>query len=470
MRPLQAALNCGLNPNNAFLLSALLLAPTLVVGQTASSLVRFHTNLGDIDVAMLTASAPLTVQNFLNYVNKGAYNNSVIHRSVQGFIIQGGGYTLQNHSLVAIPQDAPVVNEYSVSNGRGTLAIAKLGNDPNSATNQWFFNTADNAQILNNQNGGFTVFGRITNASGLAVMDKIAAVPVPNPGPLSAPFDQIPLMNYNGGTVTDDNFVQVLSITQLDNVPLPSISDAGIVTATNFGGFPYAAPASYIEIYGSYLGGDNKVWSNADFSNGNAPTTLGGVTVTVNNRPAYVNFVSPTQINVQIPGTTPTGGQVPVVVSYLGQSSAPAMLTVKQYAAGLLAPASFKVKDKQYVAAQHAVGGTFVSNGTIPGIPAAPAVRGETLLLYGIGFGPVTPSSTAIAGQVVRVPSTITTPLQIKIGDSPADVAYAGLITGLVGVYQFNITVPTTTPSGDVPLEVTFGGQTIPQTLWLSVK
>ena len=423
-----------------------------------------------MDVTLLSSAAPNTVANFLSYVDKGAYNNSIIHRSVTGFIIQGGGFQLQNHAAVAIPQDAPVVNEYGVSNTRGTIAMAKLGSDPNSATNQWFFNLTDNSQNLNNQNGGFTVFGRVLNTAGLAVMDKIAAVPVPSPGPFASPLDQIPLFNYGGGTVADENYVLISSITRLDNVPIPTIADNGVVTAGSFGGFQYAAPASYIEIFGSYFSNDSRGWGTADFSNGNAPTSLSGVSVTVNGRAAYVYFVSPTQVNVQIPGITPSGGQVPVVVTFQGQSSAPVMLTVKQYGAGLLAPPSFKVQDKQYAAAIHSGTGAFVSNGTIPGLAAAPAAPGETLLFYGIGFGNVTPSSTAIAGQIVRVNSTITTPSQINIGDTQAEVGYAGLVTGLVGVYQFNVRVPPDAPDGDRPIQVFLAGTLIPQTLWISVQ
>lgn len=452
------------------LLALTLLLPTLLSGQTAGTFVRFHTTLGDIDVTLLTGAAPNTVANFLKYVDRGSYNNSIIHRSAPGFIFQGGGFQLQNHTAVAIPQDAPVVNEYSVSNTRGTIAMAKLGSDPNSATNQWFFNETDNSQNLNNQNGGFTVFGRVLNSAGLAVMDKIAAVPVPSPSPFSSPLDEIPLFNYGGGAVQDENYVLVLSVTRLDDVPVPTISDNGIVTAGSFGGFPWAAPASYIEIFGSNLSTDSRGWTSTDFSNGNAPTSLSGVSVTVNSRPAYVYFVSPTQVDVQIPGITPSGGQVAVVVTSQGQSSAPALLTVKQYGAGLLAPPAFKIKDKQYVAAVHSGTGTYVSNGSIPGVMAAPAAPGETLFFYGIGFGPVTPSSTAIAGQIVRVNSVITTPLKFTIGDTQADVGYAGLVTLLVGLYQFNVRVPSDAPNGDLPLHVTLGDQDSPQTLWLPVQ
>ncbi|MEO7649508.1 MAG: peptidylprolyl isomerase, partial [Bryobacteraceae bacterium] len=124
--------------------------------------VRFNTTLGNIDVTLLTAAAPRTVANFLTYVNRGAFNNSIFHRSPPGFVIQGGGYQWQNN-LVEIPSDPPIRNEYSTSNTRGTLAMAKLGGMPNSATNQWFFNLGDNSRNLNNTNGGYTVFGRISN-------------------------------------------------------------------------------------------------------------------------------------------------------------------------------------------------------------------------------------------------------------------------------------------------------------------
>jgi cyclophilin family peptidyl-prolyl cis-trans isomerase len=171
---------------------------------------RFHTELGDIDVALLQDVAPNTVANFLRYVNRGDYDNSFIHRSAPNFVIQGGGYKLVSGVVVAIPQDPPVANEFHVSNTRGTLAMAKLGGDPNSATNQWFFNESDtNAPNLDNQNGGFTVFGRIINSSGLTTMNTIASVPIYNFG---SPFDQLPLRNYTGGAFHNPNLVHAIWI------------------------------------------------------------------------------------------------------------------------------------------------------------------------------------------------------------------------------------------------------------------
>jgi cyclophilin family peptidyl-prolyl cis-trans isomerase len=195
---------------------ALFAGPHSLFGQISGTnpIVRFHTDLGDIDVILLQDVAPKNVANFLNYVNRGAYDNSFIHRSPPMFVIQGGGFKYVNGSVMSIPQDPAVVNEFRVSNTRGTLAMAKLAGNPNSATNQWFFNESDgNAgppANLDTQNGGFTVFGRIINGSGLTTVDTIAAVPIYNAG--GPPFDELPLRNYTSGNIQDSNLVHVIWI------------------------------------------------------------------------------------------------------------------------------------------------------------------------------------------------------------------------------------------------------------------
>ncbi len=187
--------------------------------QTSSSnpLVRFHTDLGDIDVSLLQDVAPNNVANFLGYVNPGIYDNSVIHRSIPAFVIQGGGYNIVSNQPNALPVHAAVVNEFHVSNTRGTLAMAKLANNPNSATNNWFFNESDSNASgpsgLDTQDGGFTVFGRIITSTGLTIMDAIAAVPTYNAqGLWGADFQNLPLRNYTTGTVQNANFVHVIWI------------------------------------------------------------------------------------------------------------------------------------------------------------------------------------------------------------------------------------------------------------------
>ena len=446
------------------LIAALLLPSALWCQGTAPIPVTFHTNEGDIDVNLLPAAAPKTVANFLKYVHRGAYSYSIIHRSVANFIFQGGAYTRVNHVTYTIPVDAPVVNEFNLSNTRGTLAMAKVDGDPNSATSQFFFNESDsNAASLDVQNGGFTVFGRVANAASLAVMDKIANMPIYNAGP---PFDAVPIDVANF-TQNDQAFILVNSISVAGEAPV--ISPGGIISASAFGAFRAAAPGSYIEIYGTGLAGITGQWAASDFINGAAPTQLAGVSVTVNGVPAYVYAVSPTQVNVQVPVNVPTTGQVPVVLTYNGIASAPVMLSMQATSAGLLAPPSFLV-GKQFVYAAHSSNGKVVSNGSIPGIPAAPAAPGETVVLYGLGFGAVNETSVPIAGRIATGQTTLVGPLQIRVGNSPATIGYAGLAPGYVGLYQFNITIPADAPTGELPVTVTLAGTADTQTLYIPVQ
>src|SRR6478752_464134 len=152
-----------------------------VAESLAGTTVRFTSNVGTFDVALTDTATPVTVANFLSYVNSGAYNNTFIHRSVPGFVIQGGGYQ-SAAGFPAIPAGAPIVNEFALAqyavgggpvNVRGTIAMATVGGNPNSATTQFFFNLVDNSSNLDTQNGGYTVFGTVLG-SGMSVIDGIA--------------------------------------------------------------------------------------------------------------------------------------------------------------------------------------------------------------------------------------------------------------------------------------------------------
>ena len=220
--------------------SILKLAAVLILAFPAvssASTVRMQTVLGNIDIELFDAAAPLTVTNFMNYVNSGAYNNSFIHRSMPGFVIQGGGYTWDNAGVNAITQNAPVMNEFSStrSNVRGTIAMAKPSTGPDTATSEWFFNLVDNSSNLDFQNGGYTVFGQVIG-NGMQIVDAIAALPVWNAtgGIYGSPFGNLPLAGYTSGAITGANLAMVTNVAA---VPVPAAAwllGSGLVGLAGF--------------------------------------------------------------------------------------------------------------------------------------------------------------------------------------------------------------------------------------------
>jgi len=132
--------------------------------------VTLQTNFGDIVIELFDSNAPITVANFSGYVNSGFYDGLIFHRVIDGFVIQAG---LFDQDFNPRPTADPIVNEFGISNLRGTVAMAKIPGDPNSATSQFFVNLSDNTH-LDTQNGGFTVFGQVI--SDMNVVDNIAGI------------------------------------------------------------------------------------------------------------------------------------------------------------------------------------------------------------------------------------------------------------------------------------------------------
>lgn len=144
--------------------------------------VKLSTSMGDIVVELDAAKAPKTVENFLQYVKAGHYTNTIFHRVIEDFMVQGGGMT---PDMKEKPTRAPIPLESrnGLNNARGTIAMARTG-DPNSATAQFFINVKDNAFLdaANSRDGnGYAVFGKVV--SGLDVVDRIKAVPTGSKGP-----------------------------------------------------------------------------------------------------------------------------------------------------------------------------------------------------------------------------------------------------------------------------------------------
>ncbi len=182
------------------------LALMLPASASAGTQLRLETVLGDVSVELFDTLRPVSVNNFLNYVDDDDYTDSIVHRSVPGFVIQGGGFFLDGISLVSIPMDPPFQDIPGPSNLRGTLAMAE---NAMGATSQWFINLADNTGL----DANFTVFGEVT--FGMDVVDAIAALPT---FPFAPPFNEIPLRDYTVADflamvpVTEDHFVIVHAI------------------------------------------------------------------------------------------------------------------------------------------------------------------------------------------------------------------------------------------------------------------
>ena len=202
------------------------LGPAFDLRGVTGTVVKFSTNapLDDKDVfAELfdqpgegrTRTTPLTVANFLAYADAGRYTNTIIHRSVPGFVVQGGGFRLASSGsklVETIEQFPAVLNEPGNTNARGTLAMAKLGGNPNSATNQFFVNLSDNAANLDNQNGGFTAFGRVLG-SGMDLVDTLASLPRYG---FDAPFGELPAIGLDDpNDIAQENLVTITSVTRV---------------------------------------------------------------------------------------------------------------------------------------------------------------------------------------------------------------------------------------------------------------
>ena len=168
-------------------LAALAILPTALAAQAAPQ-VKIETNMGDITVELNEKAAPKTVANFLAYVKSGFYKNTLFHRVIPNFMIQGGGFTSgMDEKDTRAP--IPIESRNGLSNARGTIAMART-NDPNSATSQFFINVKDNHFLNANASRdgyGYTVFGKVI--AGMNTVDAIARVKTHSVGY----FDDVPI-------------------------------------------------------------------------------------------------------------------------------------------------------------------------------------------------------------------------------------------------------------------------------------
>jgi cyclophilin family peptidyl-prolyl cis-trans isomerase len=291
--------------------------------------VRMTTVLGNIDIELFGQQKPITVTNFLQYVDQGRFfisdptthqtASSFIHRSIPGFIIQGGGYLgtvnpsptpgsannpVQPTQVLTFPR---IKNEPGIANKRGTIAMAQSGTDPDSAKSEWFINLADNStlDVRSNNLGPYTVFGKVVG-NAMTVVDAIAAVKTYNAG---APFDNIPLRNYTqSNPVKLPNLVSIPTITHI--VPLQATSDNSNVSVVVSG--------SKVMVTGNTVGTSQVTVTTTDLDGGTASQQF---TVTVVAAPGrFVNLATRMQV-----GT----GDNALIAGFIMKGSTPKRLAIR---------------------------------------------------------------------------------------------------------------------------------------------
>ena len=198
---------------------------------------RVTTTLGNFDIILYPLATPATVANFLNYANAGSYDGSFFHRSPDNFVVQGGGYRNSGSTFTEISKFAAIANEPGISNTVGTVAMAKTAGNANSATSEFFVSVADNKAILDAQNGGFSVFGRVAG-TGMSVVDAINALPRKNytvtVGGSSRAFEDLPINVVAPAPVVLDP-TKLVKVTTVAIVPVLRYevlsSDGAVATA-----------------------------------------------------------------------------------------------------------------------------------------------------------------------------------------------------------------------------------------------
>lgn len=249
---------------------------------------------------------------------------------------------------------------------------------------------------------------------------------------------------------------QAITITQSGAAVGPAI--ALVVNAES--GAPVVAPNTWVEINGSDLApaGDSRTWAASDFVGGQMPTNLDGVSVTVNGAPAYIYYISPTQVDVLTPpGALPAS--VGVVLTNGAASSAAFPIAAQAESLSF-----FVFNGGPYVAATHA-NGNLIGPATLYSGLSTPATSGETIVIYANGFGPTSMPVTAGA----ETQSGTLSPLPVvTIGGMAATVTFAGLVAP--GEFQFNVVVPAGLTAGDQPITASYAGSSTQSGTLLTIQ
>jgi uncharacterized protein (TIGR03437 family) len=379
--------------------------------------------------------------------------------------------------IPGVPQHIVITIQDSVARRWGFQAAARVASNPKVTQAGDFEPTDLNTQVICDD-GSLKPSGEACAVNPslqfightLAGTRPFTAGPVtfefdwtpPSPGPGNVTFYIAAEAANNDGLATGDRFyTQSYTLTQT-TVPKPVINNKGVVNAADSS--LAIAPGGWATIYGVNLSASTRGLAATDIVNNLLPTQMAGVSVNVDNQPAFLSYVSPTQINFLPPADSKIGS-VAVQVTLAGQTSTTA--TVTQQA---IAPSLFILAGTNYVAAQHA-NGTPVGPPTLF-FPAAgsPAQPGEVIVVYGSGFGPTIPEVPI--GEVAPgvAPLPIANLFSATVNGIKTAVAYAGLSPGSIALYQFNITVPATLGIGNYSIVMQYQGKLTQPSALLTVQ
>ena len=206
--------------------SAVLLIATLcLTSDTLAQTVTFDTNFGDIVIELFAEEAPISVENFLGYVTRGDYDDTIFHRSVTDSVVQGGGFQSDTSPIAVQPT---IENEFGRSNLRGTIAFARVGGQVDSATSQFFFNLSDNSG-LDAVDEGFTVFSEVVQ--GLDVVDAINDLQIVNASlAINGAFGELPVRDTFSDNILDAEDFVILNTATVTTTAVPEPSTLALLS------------------------------------------------------------------------------------------------------------------------------------------------------------------------------------------------------------------------------------------------
>ncbi len=269
---------------------------------------------------------------------------------------------------------------------------------------------------------------------------------------------------------TQNNKIRLLTPTTVDPTQeeRPIISLYGVSTPAEFGASTAFAPGAWMEIRGIRLAAAERSWQPEDFRDGIAPTVLEGTRVIVDGVDAYIAYVSPETVRILLPGGIQPGRKEIVVETAFGRSEA-YTVDIEETRHALNAPVKFLLAGIQYASAVLDDGQTYaLPEGAVEATSTRPARPGETVTFYGIGFGAVTPD--ILAGELVSKENALVRRVEVLFGEARAEVRYAGLAQGAVGIYQLSVVVPEGVEGDAVPVTVTVDGEPAEQQLHVAAK